>query len=126
MNKDKIISALDKYDYKYITQNEVIIVKLDYAQQIIIELKNDDKVIIKDKLVAWNFLTGSIQMNMKKAMLYNFIGLVLFGFLLISRDDNFQNFTPLFLVYITWVLMWTVFYHVKSESLKQQIINWTT
>ena len=102
MDKDKIISALDKYDYKYITQNEVIIVKLAYAQQIIIELKNDDKVIIKDKLVAWNFLTGSIQMNMKKAMLYNFIGLVLFGFLLISRDDNFQNFTPLFLVYITF------------------------
>jgi hypothetical protein len=126
MNKDKILDALDKYDYKYIVQNEIVIVKLDFAQQIIINLTNLDKVIINDKLVGWNFLSGSIQMSIKYAMLYNFIGLVIFGFLLISNDNHFQTFTPLFLVYITWILMWTIFYHVKSESLKQQIINWTS
>lgn len=125
MNRDKILNALDKYDYKYIHQNEIIIVKLDYAQQIIIDLKNPDKVIIKDKLVGWNFLTGSIQMSIKNAMLYNFVGLILFSFLLILKDNQQQIFTPFFLTFITWVLMWTIFYHVKSESLKQQIISWT-
>lgn len=125
MNENKILNALDKYDYQYIHQNRVIIVKLDYAQQIIIDVTNPDKVIIKDKLVGWNFLTGSIQMNIKNAMLYNFVGLVLFSFLLIVKDNHAQIFTPFFLTFIAWVLMWTIFYHVKSESVKQQIISWT-
>ena len=83
------------------------------------------KVIVKDKLVGWNFLTGSIQMNIKNAMLYNFVGLILFSFLLIVKDNHAQVFVPFFLTFIAWVLMWTIFYHVKSESLKQQIVSWT-
>jgi hypothetical protein len=125
MNSEKIINALDKYDYKYINQKGLIIVKLDYAQQIIIDVTNPDKVIVKDKLVGWNFLTGSIQMNIKNAMVYNFVGLIIFGFLLVANDNNTQVFLPFFLTFIAWVLMWTIFYHVKSESLKQQIISWT-
>ena len=125
MNSEKILNALDKYDYKYIHQNGIIIVKLDYAQQIIIDVTNPDKVIIKDKLVGWNFLTGSIQMNIKNAMLYNFVGLIFFSFLLILKYNHAQFFTPFFFTFIAWVLMWTIFYHVKSESLKQQIISWT-
>lgn len=125
MNSEKILNALDKYNYKYIHQKGVIIVKLDYAQQIMIDLTNSDKVIVKDKLVGWNFLTGSIQMNLKNAMLYNFVGLILFNFLLIATDDSTQLLLPFFLTFIAWVLMWTIFYHVKSESLKQQVIIWT-
>ena len=125
MNRDKILTALEKYDYKYVDKSEIIIVKLDYAQQIIIDLTNQDKVIIADKLVGWNFLTGAIQMSIKNAMLYNFIGLILFSFLLILQEDHSNTFIPFFLTFIAWVLMWTIFYHVKSESLKKQIVYWT-
>lgn len=125
MNRAKIVNALDKYDYEYIDQKGILIVKLDYAQQIIIDVTDPDKVIVKDKLVGWNFLTGAIQMSLKNAMLYNFIGLILFSFLLISSENQTLRFIPFFLTFIAWVLMWTIFYHVKSESLKQQIISWT-
>ena len=125
MNRDKILNALEKYGYNYIDKSEKIIVKLDYAQQIIIEVSNPDKVIIKDKLVGWNFLTGSIEMNIKNAMLYNFIGMVLFSFILITWDES-HIFGTFFLAYIGWVLLWTPFYHIKAESFKQQIVSWTT
>ena len=124
MNKEKIITALNKYDYNFTEQKEKIIVKLDYSHQIIIDLSNPLKVIITDKLVGWNFLTGSIQMNMKNAMLYNFIGTNLFGFLILFTNAKTPIFS-LFLIFITWILMWTLFYLTKAESLKRQIISWT-
>ena len=126
MNREKILNALEKYGYKYVDQNRKIIVKLDYAQQIIIDISNPEKVIVQDKLVGWNFLTGSIQMSIKNAMLYNFIGLIFFSIMLIGWDNHSQTLVPFFLAFIAWVLMWTIFYHVKSENLKGQIVNWTS
>lgn len=124
MNQDKIINALEKYDYNYIQENEKIIIKLDYSHQIVIDISNPLKVIITDKLVGWNFLTGSISMSIKNAMLYNFIGTIMFGFLILFTEPKTPMY-GLFLVFITWVLMWTVFYLIKSESIKRQIVSWT-
>ena len=125
MNHTKIVAALEKYDWNYVEKSGKIIVKLDYSQQIIIDVSNLDKIIIKDKLVGWNFLTGSIEMSIKNAMLYNFIGLLLFSFMLLAFDKS-QMYNPFFLGYIGWVLLWTPFYLIKSESFKQQIVSWTT
>lgn len=127
MNKDKIKNALDKYDYNYIEQGDQIKVKLDFSHQIIIDLTNPNKVIIKDKLTGWNFLTGMIEMSLKNAMIYNFVGTIVFGFICLygNLQSTKINLVSLFMIFITWVIMFTLFYLVKSENFKRQIINWT-
>jgi hypothetical protein len=126
MNRINITNALERYGYNYLDRNGKIIVKLDYAQHICIDVTNPHKVIIQDKLVAWNFLTGSIQMSIKNAMLYNFAGVLLFTFILIYWENHSHVLIPLYIGFIAWVIIWTIFYHVKSENFKQLISHWTT
>ena len=55
--------------------DDKILVKLGLSQQIKIEITETNKIIIKDKLLGWNFLTGMIEMSLKNAIIYNLIGL---------------------------------------------------
>lgn len=127
MEKDKVISFLNKYNYSYSEKNNSIFVKLEHAQQIIIEFDEPNKIILKDKLIGWNFLTGMIEMSLKNAFIYNFIGTILFGILCLYSENktNGLNLIAMFLVFITWVILFSTLYIVKLESFKNQIINWT-
>jgi hypothetical protein len=127
MEKEKTLIFLNQYGYKYFEKNNAIVVKLDFAQEVIIEFDEPNKIIIKDKLVAWNFLTGVLAMRLKSAFIYNFIGTFLCGilYLYLEKTGNSINLMPLFLVLMTWIALFTVFYLVKLESFKNQIINWT-
>ncbi|MDY0090136.1 MAG: hypothetical protein RBR78_07185 [Flavobacteriaceae bacterium] len=127
MEKDKVISFLNKYNYSYSEKNNSIFVKLEHAQQIIIEFDEPNKIILKDKLIGWNFLTGMIEMSLKNAFIYNFIGTILFGILCLYSENktNGLNLIAIFLVFITWVILFSTLYIVKLESFKNQIINWT-
>ncbi len=127
MEKEKVLNFLNKYDYSYSEKNNVIFVKLELAQQVEIKFYEPDKIIIKDKLIGWNFLTGMIEMSLKNALIYNFVGTILFGFLCmyIENNENGLNVIPLFLVFIIWVILFSGYYIVKLESFKNQIINWT-
>ncbi|MEI6695227.1 MAG: hypothetical protein WCO13_04075 [Bacteroidota bacterium] len=128
MNKEKVKQFLDKYEFKYSEKENFITVKLELAQQVEIDFNKPNKIIIKDKLVGWNFLTGMIGMSLKNALIYNFIGIMLFGFICLYAEimsDNILNFLSLFLVFISWIVLFTSFYLIKLEIFKSQIINWT-
>ncbi len=127
MEKDKILNFLNKYNYNYSEKNNSIFVKLELAQQVKIEFDEPNKIIIKDKLIGWNFLTGTIEMTLKNALIYNFIGTIILGILCMYSEnkENGLNFIALILVFITWIILFSVFYIVKLESFKNQIINWT-
>jgi hypothetical protein len=127
ITKEKIVKNLRKYDYQFVDNTSSLVIKLDFSLQVTIDLSDPDKIIIKDELVSWNFLTGGIKMSLKNAMIYNFIGTVICGFLfhyiLIVKDFNLSN---LFIMYGIWTVMFTIFYLVKCERFKGQIINWTS
>ncbi|HMI07613.1 MAG TPA: hypothetical protein VK528_08715 [Flavobacterium sp.] len=127
MEKEKVLNFLDKYGYNYSEKNNSIFVKLELAQQVKIEFKEPNKIIIEDKLVGWNFLTGMIEMSLKNALIYNFIGTIIFGALCAYSEnkENGINLISMFLVFITWIILFSGFYIVKFESFKNQIINWT-
>ena len=127
MNKEKIINFLDKYNYVYFEKNNAIFVKLELAQQIKIEFNESNKIIIQDKLISWNFLTGIMEISLKNALIYNFIGTVVLGFIFLYSENKYNGIKllPLFLIYITWIILFSGFYIVKLESFKNQIINWT-
>ena len=125
MEKDKILNFLDKFDFNYSNDNQKIVVNLDFAQKVIIELKDGDKIKISDKLTGWNFLTGLISMSLKNAMVYNFVGGIIIGFLFITLQlrNSEINMVPIYLVFILWVLMFSVYFLIKLESFKNQLMN---
>jgi hypothetical protein len=127
MEKEKVFNFLNKYDYNYSEKNDSIFVKLELSQQVTIEFEAPNKIIIKDKLIGWNFLTGMIAMSLKNALLYNFVGLILLGFVCLYTENtgNGINLVVLFLVFITWVVLFSSFYLIKLEGFKNQLINWT-
>ena len=122
-----MLNFLNKYNFNYSEKNNSIFVKLELAQQIIIEFDEPNKIIIKDKLIGWNFLTGMIEMSLKNAFIYNFVGTILFGILCLYSEnkENGMNLIGMFLVFTTWVILFSGFYIVKLESFKNQLMNWT-
>ena len=127
MEKEKVLNFLNKYNYNYSEKNNSIFVKLELAQQVKIEFDGPNKIIIKDKLIGWNFLTGMIEMTLKNAFIYNFAGTILLGILCMYSEnkENGLNMIALFLVFVTWIVLFSGYYIVKLESFKNQIINCT-
>ena len=127
MEKQKVLNFLNKYNFIYSEKNNSIFVKLELAQQIEIEFNEPNKIIIKDKLTGWNFLTGIIQMSLKNALIYNFVGMLILGTLTMisANENNGLDFIPFLFVFSTWVILFSVFYIVKLENFKNQVINWT-
>jgi ABC-type multidrug transport system fused ATPase/permease subunit len=127
MENGKVKDFLNKYNYTYTEKNNSIFVKLEFAQQIRIEFDEPNKIIIKDKLIGWNFLTGMIEMSLKNAFIYNFVGTILFGILCLYSEnkENGMNLIGMFIVFTTWVILFSGFYIVKLESFKNQLMNWT-
>ncbi|MFT5963951.1 MAG: hypothetical protein ACI9L6_000671 [Flavobacterium sp.] len=127
MENEKVLNFLDKYDYSYSEKDNSIFVKSELAQQVTIEFDVPNKIIIKDKLIGWNFLTGMITMSLKNAFIYNFVGLILLGFICLYSEntENGRNLIVLFLVFITWIILFSGFYLIILEGFKNQIMNWT-
>ncbi|EAQ49118.1 MULTISPECIES: hypothetical protein [Leeuwenhoekiella] len=126
MGIEKTELSLNKFDYKFEKINNKIIVKLDFAQRIIIDFSDPEKIKITDRLVGWNFLTGLIEMSLKNATLYNFIGAIIMTILFVYLDLEYDglNFVFFFLAFVIWMLLWTLFYLFKAENLKRILISW--
>ena len=126
MGIEKMEALLEKFDYKFERNNNELIIKMDFSQRMIVDFSKPEKVVIKDKLIGWNLLTGFIEMSVKNAALSNFIGMlfVTILFVLIDFKSEGNNFILFFLTVLLWILLWTTFYLVKSESLKQTLISW--
>lgn len=126
MEIEKALTFLDKYNYIYSVKGNTIFVKLEFSQRIRIEFNEPHKIIINDKLVGWNFLTGFFDMSLKNALIYNLFGSIILGTLSIYSGNNNHNinFIALYLVFMTWTVVFLTFYLVKLESFKIQILNW--
>ncbi len=126
MGIDNTEKLLNKFDYKFSRKNNKLIIKMGLSQRMMIDFSNPEKIVISDYLVNWNFLTGIIEMSIKNAVLYNFIGVLFVTFLFIYLDlESVKiNLMFLYLWLIFWVLLWTFFYFIKSENLKQVLMRW--
>lgn len=125
MEQNKIIEMLEKYNYKYNLRGDKIIINLEFSQKVVIDLSNPSKAIISDYLENWNFLTGCFKMSLKSSFLYNFILLIFFGFFCQYAQFIGSSLTNLFLTFIGWILLFSMFYLIKLESFKLQFITIT-
>ena len=126
MGIDKTEELLKRFDYSFEKNNNELIIKMDFSQRMIVDFSDAEKIIIKDKLVGWNFLTGLIEMSIKNATLYNFIGVIVITFLFFYLELTHVGVHLIFffLATIMWMLLWTMFYLIKAENLKRILMSW--
>jgi hypothetical protein len=130
MNKQELKQKLNKYNYKYKEQFEKITVKLDSTLEIDIDYSEEGKVIITDKLCGYNMLTGVWSMSIRSSIIFNMIGsfiyFLFFSYLRYILHKPFLGFLILllFVVGIGWVILWTSYYHIKSENFKTLVQSW--
>lgn len=126
MEIEKTEQLLNKFDYKFEKKNNQIIIKLDLAQRIIIDFSNPEKIKITDRLVGWNFLTGLIDMSIKNASIYNFIGALVLTIIIVYMDLEYDgiNLIFFFLTWTFWVILWTTFYLIQAENIKRTLMIW--
>ena len=124
--KELIKSKLEKYDYKYLVKQNEIIIKLEHPLEMKIDFSNKEKIVIKDKLTSWNFLTGIIEMNLKNTMLFNTIVFFIVAIIISILDKSSYAFNlfSYFLFVIILVAIWSIFYLIKAENFKKTVIFW--
>lgn len=124
MDKNIIIDYLTKYDFRYDVNSHKITVNLDFAQEVILDFSEPNKMKINDQLTGWNLLTGLIPMTLKHAIIYNFIVAVLVGILFVNLEggNSGLNFIPFYLSMLLWILLFSGYYLVKLENFKTQIM----
>lgn len=123
MEKEKVIFFLKTYNFIFTLEKNSIIVQLNFAQYITIEFCTDNRIIIKDKLVGWNFLTGLIEMNLKKAILMNSLGALVIGTYTVFSENipNIFNANAIFILFISWFIVFANYYHTNLENFKSQL-----
>jgi len=113
---------LKKFDYNYKRHDNVLIVEMDFSQKVLVDFSNPENIIMTNKLIGWNFLTGIIPSSIKNAILLNLIGGVFLSVIISLYDSKAGIF--FFLGLLFWVLVWFTFYHSKFDKLKQFLIKW--
>lgn len=118
---------LDKYGYVYTEKGNQLAVKLTLNQVIKVDFSDSKKILITDELTSWNLLSGSLTQSLKKALLVQSISTVIIYVVLLNIPDLLSiasfliKFAP---IYFGWVILWGMFYLVRAESMKRQIISW--
>jgi hypothetical protein len=126
--KEQLITCLNKFGYEYSMNDKVICVKQDYAHNLYIDVVDENRIIFSDKLEGYNFLTGKVKMSLKKAMLYNSLSVFIFLVYFFIKNINSLFFSSIYILIVVsfsfWIILWTLYYHIKMENLKLNIINW--
>jgi hypothetical protein len=127
MNKGIITDYLRKFDYDFTENENQIIVKRDFNLKIYIDLSDDGKIKINDKLDSLNFLSWPFSMSIKGTMTYNFISSFIVFVLFLALRNSINNYILTLVVIFSafWNLYWLIYYLNKSDSLKKEIKNLT-
>ena len=122
-----ITEYLKKFDYDFTENGNQIIVKLDFNLKIYIDLTDENRIKINDKLDSLNFLSWPFSMSIKGTMTYNFISSFIVFVLFLSIRNSINNFVLTLIVIFAafWNLYWLIYYLNKSENFKKEIKDLT-
>lgn len=124
MSLEKTEALLSKFDYNYEKRNDQLEIKLGLGLRVTADFSKSEKILIEDKLTTWNFLSGTLDMSIRRAMVFNFVlTFILLGMLLIFLDDE-KALYVLLLISILIQLLWSGYYVIKSEQMKHTLIRW--
>lgn len=126
MNKQELSTLLGKYEYKHATLKNRISIDIGLSQELNIYFTEAGTVKMRDRLTAWNPLTGIIPLSVKGSIIYNIIGtiFILAVFFYLDRLQISNGLVLISLGLVSWIVLWTIYYHVKAENFKRLMIDW--
>ena len=127
--KEKIITNLQLFNYKYIENKNQLRVKLDFNLDVIIHFRAN-KIEISNGLMPWNFLSGVIKTSLKKNLKAIHIGsLVVFLsihiFELLSVELYLFTLAGILIFYFVMMITF-IFFLVKYEFFKNRLMGWVS
>ncbi|WP_194766179.1 hypothetical protein [Tamlana sp. I1] len=123
MNIENTADFLKQFDYKFKRKGDTITIIMDYSHRIFIDFKNPNKIVIKDQLVTWNFITGMLKMSIRKAILLNL--LCNMGFSALIAFFDLSAGIAVFCVLLIWTLFWSIVHISKYDKLRDMLTNWS-
>jgi len=126
MGIDKTEELLRKFDYKFQRKNDQLIIEMDFSHRVIADFSNSGKITIRDKFIGWSFLSGLLEISLKKAILLNFIILLISTVIYLFLGKKYEDFNFLFVLLAStgWLLLWSGYHLVKFENIKRTLISW--
>jgi len=125
--KTTIKNHLERFGYDYTDHGEILTVRMGFSLQVVIDLSDPEKVRLIDRLKGWNFLTGIIETNLKRAMIFNTIGLIAVALIFILLTGFVVDSAILIIIFTAlmgYILLWSLFYLTKAENFKQKLNIW--
>lgn len=125
MKQEYLIEKLKQYNYKYNIDKDGLTIFLGLGLTMNIIFSDSKKMMISDRLIGWNLLTGVIKMTITQSIIYNSILFLFFVFLITGLIVKFGiSLEWLIILYVLIILFWTMYYHVKAEGFKNNLIRW--
>ena len=121
MNIKTTEDFLSQFDYNYDRNGSKIIIKMDYNHHIFMDFKDSEKIIIKDQLTTWNFITGPLKTSIRKGMIINTLCAITLSSIVGFFD--LKSGILLFIIVTIWSSAWAVFHTSNYENLKYILIN---
>ncbi len=123
MITDKIKDFLEVYNYKFELKSNKVDIDLGQKLWVEISFNNNDSILIENCLKGWNPVSGFFNITLKKAFLYNTIGLVISLVLLVffQFSDTIYDYTYLLIICIAVNFMWLFNYLIRFEIFKMKI-----
>ena len=134
--KDNIRRELDRFGYNYAERDQELEVRLVFNLTTTIDLSQEGRVLLTDRLQGWNLLTGLVPTkDVGRAIRHTWIlnGVVfLFAIFLLSATIDGPRITLLHVILVqlivmvnlVWTLSATIFYLVKAEGFRQTVMAW--
>ena len=126
MDKEAFKRQLEKYNFRFVDYSNIVTIKLEYSLVVDVDFNLFEKILISDRLLNWNFLTLVFPMKLKHAVIYDFFALLVVAFICIYEAHNINQFYLIiaFMSALSWVLLWSVYYNLRSENLKRVLMIW--
>jgi hypothetical protein len=122
----RLITQLDRFDFNYTVEGAHVTIKLGYSQQIIVDFAESGKIKMRDRLKAWNPLTGMIETSLKNAMVL--ISFVMLLFLIFSIEivltSQSATYVVPFIFVLAYYIIWVVYLNVRLSNFKNTLRGW--
>lgn len=122
----RLITQLNKFDFYYVVEGAHVTIKLGYSQEIIVDFSETGKIKMKDRLKAWNPLTGLIETSLKNAMVFLTFAMLLFLIFTIEivLTSQSSTFVIPFIFLLAYMIIWVVYLSVRLSNFKTTLRSW--
>lgn len=131
MSNENLTNKLIKYQIQFLESDKSFEIRLGSSQEVLVVFTEDNRILITDKLINWNPLSGIMKISLKNAMIFQSVSIFLLWLFLLTMfsilkfEIQYFEFVTMALVG-SWgfAIFWAVYYLIRLENFKRMLIDW--